>query len=404
MKNFIKTTLLLACVIVMSSCGGGGSSSSSGSGGSSGGGSGGSGGGGSDLENIENVNAVARDRAITAEQKLGSVTQGSLVNPEGVTQDSVRLVKDVDDNLMFSTRVTVGEGIEASIGDDGLEIPGSAKVVTLTSTIVQFGVENTVAGWTDVAEDSDINSFSIWNATTFAQKFAEEYVPGDFYIISGFWYRDDNNFGVFADGTPRTEPLPTTGTATYEGGIAAIFWSEDPLGTSVDSRFENVEFGFLGGGIHMTASFDNADMQMNGRIDFSRIFFDGGVVIDGVPDITEIRDRDRPGMSPYFSLNLESITDDNGDGGFTGGNINCEGCRNPTDSSWGGQFFINPVTTVGGRDPGATSGDWPAGFAGTLGADGVPFSGTNIDLLGDFVTFHSGLCDAVNDDSFQICQ
>ena len=308
MKNFIKTTILFGFVIATSSCGGGG--------------------GGSSVTmdtmqtprspDLSAIGESSRMGVLSADQKLGSVTQSSRIR-EGATIDSISIKKDSSGNPI--SRPLVDPRDRQIFVDENGDLS-----FTSGEPIIDFTVENTVAGWEGSVynQPASVDVLAIGviaDGSTFDVK--SQYEAGDYYFVTGFWHRDVNDFGVFADGARRTEPLPTEGSATYNGIVAAAFWNNGPA-------FDSIEYGTILGDLEMKASFNSGNMQMNGNANFDEINY---VTAQGVSD-------SQTSASPYFSLNFAN-TISNNDGGFIGGDVTCSssGCINPSASSWGGAIF-----------------------------------------------------------------
>ena len=218
---------------------------------------------------------------------------------------------------------------------------------------------NPDADWTGT-NAPPLSTFSyIFDKTTGARKTnLAEYENGDFYAVTGFWYRDSDDFGVFVDGPPRTEPLPDTGSATYRGDIGGQAWT--PIN----------QISFIGD-IELQASFNG----------------DNNMVMGGGVNITFSGDTESSGYT------LRDVIDSNDDGVFTGGSINCVAlsCRS---SSWSGRFVGNPVTNAADD---ADSDGWPAGFIGTFGFQGP------VDVIGFFGAIHEDLCAATGTGDAAFC-
>ena len=365
MKNFLLTTTIIFSVL-LTACGGGGGSSVA-------------------MEDMpmtppdligsdtmpvaQNTNFGASDedgrtRVASATQKLGSVTQSSRVT-DGTTIDSLGIRKNPSGSPVAIQRIVNGQPQYY----ENSRIP-----------IIDFTIENSVEGWAGSESSPPPDTYlvargSISDGSTLQAK--EEYEPGDYYYVTGFWYRDANDFGVFTDATPRTEPLPASGSATYslERGLAAYFWNN---GTGAS-------FGYLTGDLELNASFNDDDnMQISGSADINKArIWDGN---DFGPERTG-----------SLLLNFNNIVDTDGDGGFVGGDITCPQCVTQGASSWGGQFFGNPLTLTAGEFAGDSSGEWPTEFGGTFAAKNLLLSdGVNLDLLGWLAANHSGLVDAWN--------
>ena len=220
----------------------------------------------------------------------------------------------------------------------------------LTVDIIRVNNERADSNW---AKTPAISLRSdIFDNTDFTDKELSAYVSDDFYIVTGFWYRGTDDFGVFADGSPQTEILSVTGMATYKGVFNGYAWS-----------------------------FDNSDTEnFTGDVELSASVSGDGIVMGGTAT------TQGTSTSPFFTEGANVIftfTDkaDNSDGVFTGGEVNF---RSGGSGSWDGRFVGNPVTGD------VNSDDWPAGFVGTFNIrDG---DSLRFDVIGTFGTIHDDLC------------
>ena len=286
-----------------------------------------------DFNAISSLTSAQRLPALTATQN----TENDSITQSTEAQDSVSAVTDNEGNLRFHV---VNEERESVI------------------------VDNSNANW--AANPPPLSTFSyIFDKDSGARKTLANYNDGDFYAVTGFWYRSPTDFGVFADGSPidlNTNPLPTAGSATYRGNVGGYLWGTS---SSITSRR-------ITGDIELQASFSGGNMMMGGTAN----------ILTGV-------------TSPQ--LTLHNITD--GDGVFTGGSITCENCGNPnTDSSWGGRFVGNPVTNAADD---ANSNEWPAGFVGAFSVHEL--EGISIDIIGFFGAIHEDLCAATGTGNDVFC-
>ena len=240
---------------------------------------------------------------------------------------------------------------------------------TDSGATVAFRVNNDREDWTTNAPSLLMATY-IFDDATFARKTdLADYENGDFYIISGFWHRNNTDFGVFADGSPydsTTHPLPTTGTATYRGKVygytgLAGFSAEDDNNFNTD--------------IILSATFSNSNIIIGG------MFNDGGAIET---------------LNPAQYI-LENITDNDRDGVFEGGVITCTNCFVPAgaDTSWSGRFVGNPIANAAN---GGNSDGLPAGF---IGAFGGQLDSANI--IGSFGTIHEDLCVATGTGDAAFC-
>ena len=298
MKNIYKTITLCGFVLALSACGGGGGGSSAGGGGST------------MMEapmaetdinpqlNFDGINANSRAAALSAEQQLGSVTQGSNVR-NGVTFDSVGIKKAANGAPIFRI-------LEDLDGD---------PVVLDGIPIIDFTVENTVAGWEGSAyrqpSGLDVAGVGFIISTTTAE-FKTTYSPGDLYYVTGFWYRDTDDFGVFVDATPNTADLPNSGSATYGGAANGVFWNNnvDPNGDVL----EQIIVGDVVGTLALDAQVANGEVSIGGNIRFHTI---RAIDTDGFDDTLVA-----PGVNgAWFALNLDDIVIDPTTKGGTGGTV-----------------------------------------------------------------------------------
>ena len=287
----------------------------------------------------------------------GGVTQSSQVDSEGVTEDSISVVKNSNGNLVFNL------------------VTSAFNLVDL-----EFTITNSNGNWIgDEISPPDgyrITSHGVFFDGATYKAESRIYKHGDFYAITGFWINEDNphDFGVFIEANPRTADLPTSGSATYtgNGNLRGIYRITQPNAAASSDILTSIFRGRL----NLHASF-NSDNKMQTRADLY------------------IRKKDNPPFIRDIQFSFNPIIDGDGDGSFIGGDITCaSGCDNPSNSSWGGRFAGDPITTAGGLDSGATTGDWPAGFIGTFGFQGVAIDDKTIDAIGEFRSIHSSLCAA----------
>ena len=293
------------------------------------------------ISDVNDLTPAQRLPALTATQN----TDGNGVTQSAQTQDSVSAVAN-------------SAGLDFYVNNEGATVA------------IRVDNSNPDADWTTNPPSLLLTSY-IFGSGSFASKALADYENGDFYTVTGFWYRNPTDFGVFVDGSPidlNTNPLPTTGSATYRGAMGGYIWNSE-------GRREN-----LSGTSFLEASFVGGNMVMGGIIN--------------APDA--------PVITGILQVNLQNITDDDGDGVFTGGSITCSlGCldRDPTGSSWGGRFVGNPVDNGAG---GPSSNEWPAGFVGVFGIQ--EGSEGAFDAIGTFGAIHEDLCAATaSDDSAAFC-
>ena len=366
MKNFLLTLLAITFIFTVSSCGGGGGGGSSAT----------PVGSGADNpiptvsnQDFEDITEEQRTEALTAEQSFGSVTQGTMGNSVGITGNSIGIAKNADDSPILNNALTVFA--------ETLPVREFTAYDSVNEQYYDVRLTNAIIGGFAV----------IFDEGTFSNK--TDYETGDFYMASGFWHQSNDNFGTFADGTPRTVDLPTSGSATYEGFASAVYWSSERL-----DRFENAAFGNMFGRSDLTVSFADSEMQLAGGISMREYRYLPGEGDRNMNEGDSIDDSISEFLDNPINFRLMPMTADS-DGNFGNGNVICFGeCdeENAGGSTWGAQFVGNPITTDGGDDSGATTGGWPAGLVGTFGADNFQIDGADFDILGNFVSIHSGLC------------
>ena len=297
------------------------------------------------FSDINGLNSAQRLPAITATQN----TDGNGVTQSTEALDSVTAVTD-NGNLMF--HVVAGERVAVR-------------------------VDNSNADWTGT-NAPPLSTFSyIFDEDTGASKTLAEYENGDFYAVTGFWYQSPTDFGVFADGSPRTVDLPATGSANYRGDVGGQYWGDTATRTD-DTGAPNITGSFVGNINLQAITFDSNITGLNGAIT---------IPADGIlPDI---------------SLGWTSIIDNNRNGVYTNTNrILCPaGCDEaPTASSLSARLVGDPVSIPGG----ANSDGWPAGVIGTFGLQDMRIGNSEVDILGFFGAIHEDLCAATGtgDDAF----
>ena len=281
------------------------------------------------ISNVNSLTPAQRLPALTATQN----TENDSITQSAQAQDSVSAVANSDGLGFFVNN----EGARAAIRIDN---------------------SNPGADWA-ANPPSLLSTSYIFDSGSFASKALADYENGDFYAVTGFWYRSPEDFGVFADGSPLTEPLPDTGSATYRGNWGAYGWDElDPNNNANLIGIVELQVSFNG---------DN-DMMMEGSASI-------------------------PSNPAIAGIVFQNIIDDDGDGVFTGGSVNCMSqffCSGIGGSgSWGGRFVGSPVNNDDG---------WPAGFVGTFG-----IHKSTLDRIGFFGAIHEDLCAATGTGDAAFC-
>ena len=303
---------------------------------------------------INSLNSVQRLPAINAVAN----TENDSITQSTEAQDSVSAVTDSSDNLMF-------------------HVVNEERVAVM--------VDNPDADWTGT-NAPPLSTFSyIFDKDTGASKTLANYNDGDFYAVTGFWYRDSSDFGVFVDGSPRTVDLPTTRSADarYRGNVGGSYWGY--VAGSGNTDAPSISGNFIGN-INLRASIpagSSNNTTLNGTINI-------------------------PAVGNFPNINFEwiGIRDNNGNGIFTDTNMSiCNfGCSDDaTVDSFSARFVGDPVTNAA---DGADSGGFPAGIIGAFGIQGLPIGNPNvdIDILGFFGAIHENLCAATaSDDSAAFC-
>ena len=285
---------------------------------------------------------------LTSAQRLLAINVVANTDSNGVTQsteaqDSVSAVTDSSGNLMFHV---------------------------VNEERVAVRVDNSNANWSEIPRPLSTFNY-IFDKDTGASKTLAEYENGDFYAVTGFWYRSPADFGVFVDGSPRTVDLPTTGGANYRGNIGGQYWGDVTGSGNTDAP---EIFGNFIGNINLQAFFPPS---LPGEL-----FLNGDINIPAVNPLSII------------NINFSSVSYDNGNGVFnTHDSICLSGCGSaaPDNSVINARFVGNPVTNAAGD---ANSGGWPAGMIGTFGVDGLSIGNSEVDILGFFGAIHEDLCAA----------
>ena len=278
---------------------------------------------------------------------------------------------------------TDGNGITQSTNaDDSISATDSAgnlmfHVVAGERVAVRVDNSNTDADWSEIPRPLSTFSY-IFDEDTGVSKTLAEYENGDFYAVTGFWHRSPTDFGVFVDGSPRTEPLPTTirASARYRGNVGGRHWGESTSGSG--ELFSN---NFIGN-INLRASIPadgSANTSLNGTINIPA-----------------------HGVLPDISFGWSGAFDNNGNGVFTrDNNIAChDGCGgDATADSVSTRFVGDPVSIPGGEN----SDGWPAGMIGAFSLQDLPIGNSEVDILGFFGAIHEDLCAATGTGDAAFC-
>ena len=300
---------------------------------------------------IPDFNAI---NSLTPEQRLPAITTNPAnTNDNGVTKstnadDSISAT-DNDGNLMFHV------------------VNGERESVM---------VDNSNADWT-ANPPSLSTSIDIFDDTSFASKTLANYNDGDFYAVTGFWYRSPTDFGVFVDGSPidlNTNPLPTTGNARYRGNIGGQYWG-DEAGVE-NTGAPNISGNFIG----------NINLQVNiSTLNPNYTFLTGQINIAADDN-----------FSTAIDLSISEVRDNNRDGVFdnsdNSGIICSGGCGNftfPNSHEVVARFVGDPVTNAAGD---GNSDGWPAGIIGAFSLQDLPVGDSEVDMLGFFSAIHEDLC------------
>ena len=307
-----------------------------------------------------------RDRATTAQQRLGSVTQSTNVNGStNVVLDRVRVKLDESGNPVFLPDDNMDLNIVVENTHQGWEASNDTGYWKELENI-----NDNTGGFTNnvVFEDDDgrlIHGTPVIDAANLTLKPPSEYQSGDYYLVTGLWYEDDNNFGVFADGPELTAPLPTSDSATYEGGAQGIYWDRTRTLAGADNFNADVQFQVVASGGRVAVS---------GQASNIRSFDLVGTQFEETPLLSNrtIRFNEMTYNPP----------------GIANGEMTCEPNCDIQGSSWGGQFHGNPPA-------GNQTDGWPFSFNGTFGIQGLEYEGNTYDILGYFSSIHDGLPEVI---------
>ena len=278
-----------------------------------------------------------------ASQKLGSVTQSSNISG-GTTLDQVE-VELTNTGGTFRTTFTNdrdGDGDTSDMGEwefihDNTDRFADGGPGTLYSAGAVVGSNG-------------------------ALKNPEDYVDGDYFLVTGFWHRSTDDFGVFLDGQEVDYALPTSGSAAYTGEAYGVVYPSDPshttYGVPAGQDLSDHEYGFTG------------DLNVGIAFTGSTPTFTSGRITNLLPDGETSPDAMNDG-----AFNLVSPTWDATHRAFHSGSVEftCPSgistCTLPASggdltyvSSWGGQFF---KLSEGGRS------SIPEFFGGTFGVHGL---------------------------------
>ena len=287
---------------------------------------------------------------LNSAQRLPAIT----TNPANTENDSITQSTNADDSISATD----------SDGNLMFHVVNGERVAVM--------VDNSNADWTGT-NAPPLSTFSyIFDKDTGDRKTdLAEYKNGDFYAVTGFWYRSPTDFGVFADGSPRTVDLPTTGNARYKGNIGGQYWGDIATRTD-DTGAPNISGSFVGN-INLQVvipSVGSNNTVLRGQIDI--------LATDDLQDI---------------NFEWDGIMDNNGNGVFTGANQNqiacIDGCDDdPASSNLSARLVGDPVSIPGGEN----SGGFPAGIIGAFGIQDLPIGNTEVDMLGFFGAIHVDLC------------
>ena len=300
---------------------------------------------------FSDINGLTSDQRLPAIVTNPANTNGNGITQSAEMQDSVSAVTDSGDNLMF--HVVAGERVAVRVDNS-----------------------NTDANWAGT-NAPPLSTFSyIFDSGSFASKTLADYENGDFYAVTGFWYRSPTDFGVFVDGSPRMVDSLPSGSATYKGNVGGYYWG-DAAGSS-NTGAPSISGNFIG----------NINLQVNSG---ANTFLTGEINIAA------------NGVLPNISL--ESIRlNVNNNGIFIGKDaLFCaSGCASLLfdDSSFNARFSGNSVNNGAG---GANPNEWPAGMIGTFGVETVLFGDSAVDMLGFFGAIHEDLCAATGTGDAAFC-
>ena len=303
---------------------------------------------------LPDFNAI---NSLTSAQRSSAIT-----NPANTENDSITKSAQTQDSVSV---VANSAGLGFFVNNEGATV--GIRVDNL----------NPDADWTENARPLLSTSY-IFDSVSFASKTLADYNDGDFYAVTGFWYRDSDDFGVFADGSPRTVDLPATGSANYRGNIGGQYWGDIATRTD-DTGAPNITGSFVGN-INLQAVTINSNITG----------LSGAITIPA------------DGILPDISLGWTLIFDNNRNGVYTDANrIRCPaGCdESPTASSLSARLVGDPVSIPGG----ANSEGWPAGVIGTFGLQDMRIGNTEVDMLGFFGAIHEDLCAATGTGDNAFC-
>ena len=279
--------------------------------------------------------SIFRDTAFnaaTARPNVGSVTQSSNVDADGVTTDQIEVdVQYRSDSRAEEHIYSVRNGTSWSIesDDDGvstqLENSGQSRFrgSGLTRRIGDYGILS-VALVTDIEgpSDTDYLTLGTWTISPDDQSNRENY-----------------EYGVFVDGSDPFEQeniQPLQGTASYSGLAAGLFISGPNVVLNTDYGYYAVEDNF-DGELRLTADFGGAN--------------DLGTISGSITNLTVNETTSAAG-----TLDLEAANIGSQDSGFFEGSMSGSISDVSLSGTWGGQFYSNN-----------TADGYPGLVAGTFG-------------------------------------
>ena len=294
--------------------------------------------------------------AASAGPAFGSVTQSSNVDSNGVSSDRA------------STTFSQASGVGLTVTHE------NGSTVSLNSASHRFNHDDDLSDTFDVVELFDYSATEFTIATV-----VTAWTPGDRanYLALGYWLHASGDLenddveaveiGAFVDGPPLdgTPTLPVTGTATYDGFAAGLYFSE--VGTDADYPQGTVELGEFSGDMELSADF--VDATISGTVDNITLLYYTGVQPDG----TEYYGFDYPSD---VELHL-GVTSFDSSGTFTGSDVTLTHPVldfQPAKGAWGGKFSPLDVNNTG----------IPDGVGGTAGGTASTSGGTSVTFVGGY--------------------
>ena len=294
--------------------------------------------------------------AASAGPAFGSVTQSSNVDSNGVSSDRA------------STTFSQASGVGLTVTHE------NGSTVSLNSASHRFNHDDDLSDTFDVVELFDYSATEFTIATV-----VTAWTPGDRanYLALGYWLHASGDLenddveaveiGAFVDGPPLdgTPTLPVTGTATYDGFAAGLYFSE--VGTDADYPQGTVELGEFSGDMELSADF--VDATISGTVDNITLLYFTGVQPDG----TEYYGFDYPSD---VELHL-GVTSFDSSGTFTGSDVTLTHPVldfQPAKGAWGGKFSPLDVNNTG----------IPDGVGGTAGGTASTSGGTSVTFVGGY--------------------